>query len=66
LQQGGTAALQAYLIENFEKFIQPFAQMLDRFPVKQATVITGAGTFHPPLSGIHPHPIEEEKARLPQ
>jgi hypothetical protein len=66
LQQGGTAALQAYPIENFEKFIRPFAQTLDLFPVKKATVITGAGAFHPPLSAIHPHPIEEEKARLLQ
>jgi flotillin len=64
LQQGGEAALQAYLIENFEKFIEPFAQMLTLFPVDHATVITGAGESHPPLSGIHPHPIEEEKARL--
>jgi flotillin len=64
LQQGGRAALQAYLIEHFDAFIQPFAQTLDLFPVKQATVITGAGTAHPPLSAIHPHPIEEEKARL--
>jgi hypothetical protein len=63
LQQGGTAALQAYLIEHFEQFIEPFAQTLDLFPVKHATVMTGAGTSHPPLSGIHPHPIEEEKAR---
>jgi hypothetical protein len=66
LQQGGKAALQAYLIENFEKFIQPFAQTLELFPVKHTTVITGAGDYHPPLSGIHPHPIEEEKARLLQ
>jgi flotillin len=66
LQQGGKAALQAYLIENFEKFIQPFAQTLDLFPVKQAMVITGANASHAPISGIHPHPIEEEKARLLQ
>jgi len=66
LQQGGAAALQAYLIEHFDQFIQPFAQTLDLFPVKQATVITGAGPSHPPLSAIHPHPIEEEKARLLQ
>lgn len=63
LQQGGQAALQAYLIEHFEQFIEPFAQTLDLFPVKQAAVITGAGNSHQPLSGIHPHPIEEEKAR---
>jgi uncharacterized membrane protein YqiK len=66
LQKGGHAALQAYLIEHFDQFIQPFAQTLDLFPVKRATVITGAGASHPPLSAIHPHPIEEEKARLLQ
>ncbi len=66
LQQGGKSALQAYIIENFEKFIQPFAQTLALFPVKQATVITGASESHPPISGIHPHPIEEEKARFLQ
>ena len=66
LQQGGRAALQAYLIEHFGQLIQPFAQTLDLFPVQQATVITGAGASHAPLSAIHPHPIEEEKARLLQ
>jgi hypothetical protein len=66
LQQGGQAALQAYMIEHFEEFIRPFAQTLDLFPVKHSTVITGASQTHPPLSGIHPHPIEEEKARLLQ
>ncbi len=65
LQEGGEAALQAYLIENFEQFIRPFAQTLDLFPVKHTTVMTGAGESHP-LSGIHPHPIEAEKARLLQ
>ncbi len=66
LQQGGEAALQTYLIEHFEQFIRPFAQTLDLFPVKHTTVMTGAGESHPPLSGIHPHPIEAEKARLLQ
>jgi uncharacterized membrane protein YqiK len=63
LQRGGPAALQAYLIEHFEKFMRPFAQTLTLFPVAQTMVITGAGGSHPPLSGIHPHPIEEEKVR---
>ena len=36
------------------------------FPVKHATVISGAGGSHAPISGIHPHPIEEQKARLLQ
>jgi uncharacterized membrane protein YqiK len=64
LQQGGEAALQAYIIENFEKFIEPFAKTLDLFPVNHTTVISGAGQTHAPISGIHPHPIEQEKARL--
>lgn len=66
LQHGGNAALQAYLIENFEKFMRPFAQTLTLFPVKHAMVLTGADGYHVPLSGIHPHPIAEEKARLLQ
>jgi regulator of protease activity HflC (stomatin/prohibitin superfamily) len=64
LQKGGSGALQAYLIEHFDKFMQPFAQTLQLFPVDHAMVLTGAGESHQPLSGIHPHPIEEEKARL--
>jgi hypothetical protein len=66
LQKGGATALQAYLIEHFEELMQPFAQTLALFPVEQTTVITGASGTHAPLSGIHPHPIEEEKARLLQ
>jgi hypothetical protein len=66
LQQGGSSALQAYLIEHFEEFIQPFARTLDLFPVAKATVITDSSQTHMPLSGIHPHPIEAEKARLLQ
>jgi hypothetical protein len=36
------------------------------FEVKEATVISGAPASTTPLSAIHPHPIEEEKARLLQ
>jgi flotillin len=64
LQKGGPSALQAYIIENFEKFIKPFAQTLNFFPVKHTTVITGANKNYSPISAVHPHPIEEEKARL--
>lgn len=63
LEQGGHAALQAYLIEHFEQFIRPFAQTLSLFDAKHTTVMTGAGSARAPLSAIHPHPIEEEKAR---
>ena len=64
LRQGGQAGLAAYIIENFEKFIEPFSQTLSLFPAKHATVISGAGGTHAPISGVHPHPVEEQKARL--
>lgn len=64
LRQAGSSGLSAYIIEHFEKFIEPFSQTLSLFPAKHATVISGAGGSHAPISGVHPHPVEEEKARL--
>ena len=64
LRRGGQAGLAAYIIENFEKFIVPFSQTLSLFPARHATVISGAGGRHAPISGVHPHPVEEQKARL--
>lgn len=64
LKQGGPSAVQAYIIENFSKFIKPFAQTLNLFPVKNATVISGASANYEPISNVHPHPIEQEKARF--
>ena len=64
LRAGGKSALSAYIIEHFEKFIEPFAQTLSLFPAQHVTVISGAGGTHAPISGVHPHPVEEEKARL--
>jgi len=64
IKEGGQSALQAYLIENLENFIQPFSKTLDLFPAKQTTVLSGAGGRHAPISGIHPHPVEEERARI--
>jgi multidrug efflux pump subunit AcrA (membrane-fusion protein) len=64
LRAGGKSALSAYIIEHFEKFIEPFSQTLSLFPAKHATVISGASGSHAPISGVHPHPVEEQKARL--
>ena len=64
LRVGGRSALSAYIIEHFDKFIEPFAQTLSLFPAQHVTVISGAGGTHAPISGVHPHPVEEEKARL--
>jgi hypothetical protein len=46
--------------------MRPFAQTLSLFEAKHTTVMTGAGSTHSPLSAIHPHPIEEQKAKLIQ
>ena len=32
-------------------------------PVGETSVITGAGGNHAPMSAVHPHPLEMEKAR---
>ncbi len=63
LREGGRPALEAYLIENLHRFVEPRAETMELFPVGRTAVLTGASASHPPLSGIHPHPIEEEKAR---
>jgi flotillin len=56
--------LQTYIIENFNAIVEPFAETLAMFPVKKVTVITGADGKHDPISGIHPHAIEEFKNQL--
>lgn len=64
LQKGGQPALQAYLIDNFASFIEPFARTMDLFPADRITVMTGInGTNLQPLSAVDPHPIALEKAR---
>ncbi len=64
LRVGGRSALTAYVIEHFDKFIEPFARTLALFPAQHTTVISGAGGTRGPISGVHPHPVEQEKARL--
>ncbi|MGQ4808392.1 hypothetical protein NKDENANG_01774 [Candidatus Entotheonellaceae bacterium PAL068K] len=66
LTKGGEAAIQVYLVDNFKQFTEPMIRSLTLFEVKEATVISGAPASATPLSAIHPHPIEEEKARLLQ
>lgn len=51
----------AYLIENFERLIAPFAETLELFPVKRVSIITGAGGHHEPISAIHPNAVEQQK-----
>jgi len=55
---------RAYLLENLERLIAPFAETLGFFPVSKLSVITGAEGEHRPISAIHPNAIEMEKNDL--
>ncbi len=58
------AGQDAYIIENFERLIAPFAETLQYFPVKTTSIITGAGGHHEPISAIDPNAIEKGKNDL--
>ena len=60
----GDAGTVTYIIDNFERFIAPFAETMNLFPVKKLSVITGAEGSHQPISAIHPAAIEKEKNDL--
>ncbi len=62
--KSGGAGQDAYIIENFERLIAPFAETLQYFPVKSVSVITGAGGRHEPISAIHPNAIDKGKNDL--
>lgn len=56
--------MQTYIIENFNSIVEPFAATLSMFPVDKVSVITGADGRHDPISGIHPHAVEEFKNQM--
>jgi len=60
----GDDGSNAYLLENFERLIAPFAETLQFFPVDRLSVITGAEGEHRPISAIHPNAIAAEKNNL--
>ncbi len=62
--ESGEDGSKAYLLENFERLIGPFAETLKFFPVDRLSVITGAEGEHRPISAIHPNAIAEEKNKL--
>lgn len=64
IKGGGSAGRQTYVIENFGRLIEPFAETLRFFPVKRLSVITGAEGRREPISAIHPDAVEREKNEL--
>jgi len=64
LEQKDTMGKEAYIIENFERLVTPFAETLSLFPAKKISVITGVEGKHDPISAIHPNAIDDEKNKL--
>ncbi|MDY0093548.1 MAG: SPFH domain-containing protein [Candidatus Vecturithrix sp.] len=64
LEKSGQSGMQTYIIENFQRLIEPFAETLSFFPAEQVSVFTGIEGEHKPISAIHPNAIAEEKNRL--
>ncbi len=64
LEKSGQSGVQTYIIENFQRVIEPFAETLSFFPAEQVSVFTGIEGEHKPISAIHPNAIAEEKNRL--
>ncbi len=60
----GEKARQAYIIENFNRIIGPFAETMNLFPVDKVSVITGADNSSGPISAIHPNAVDAERNRL--
>ena len=64
IKGGGSSGSKTYIIENFARIIEPFAETLKFFPVKKVSVITGAEGTHEPISAIHPNAVEKGKNDL--
>ena len=62
--EGGEGGNRTYIIENFSRLIEPFAETLGYFPVDRLSVITGAEGSYEPISAIHPNAIAKERNDL--
>lgn len=63
ISQGDDGAL-TYLIDNFSRLIEPFAETLTLFDVDNVSVVTGMEGEHQPISAIHPHAVDEMRNEL--
>ncbi len=61
IEQSGRAGSDAFIIENFEKLITPFADTMAMFPVENLSVISGAEGRREPIGPFHPHALEMGK-----
>jgi hypothetical protein len=64
IQDAKGEARQAWLIDNFERLFEPFAETLTHYPAKHISVITGTGSEREPISAIHPDAVAEARNRI--
>ncbi len=64
IKEAGPSGDRTYLIENFGRMIQPFAETLGYFPVEHVSVITGVEGRHEPISAIHPDAVAQGRNEL--
>jgi len=64
LNKGGEKARETYIIENFQRLIEPFAKTMSLFDVEKLSILTGVGQSSGPISAIHPNAIDQEKNSL--
>lgn len=57
LKDAGGEARRAWVIDNFEKLFEPFAETLAYYPATHISVVTGSGGNHDPISAIHPNAV---------
>ncbi len=57
LAAAGPGAARAWIIDNFDRLIAPFAQTIGMVPAERVTVISGAGGERPPLSAVTPDAV---------
>ena len=57
IKAGGKIGDRTYIIENFARMIEPFAETLKLFPVERLSVITGIEGHREPISAIHPDAV---------
>jgi regulator of protease activity HflC (stomatin/prohibitin superfamily) len=54
ISKAGPEARQAWLIDNFDRLMGPFAATLASLPAEHISVVTGVPSSSEPLSAIHP------------
>jgi flotillin len=64
IKEGGKTGDRTYIIENFARMIEPFAETMKFFPVEKLSVFTGMEGRREPISAIHPDAVAQGRNDL--